>query len=98
MGMYCSLRVVKPLELARLMAGDNEADDPIPRHESSPTLVSLEKAWHGLHYLLTVTMPDGGPLAFGLERGEPVGEDLGYGPARVLHHDEGAGRDAALAV
>jgi hypothetical protein len=47
--------------------------------------VSLDKAWHGIHFLLTGSawkMNGGASLA--ILGGKPVGEDLGYGPARVL--------------
>lgn len=47
-------------------------------------ILDLDKDWHALHYLL------GGHLAFegapgdSLLGGEPLGPDLGYGPARLL--------------
>lgn len=45
----------------------------------------LDKAWHGIHYLLTGTDYEGEfPLNF-LLSGETVGNiDVGYGPARVF--------------
>ena len=45
----------------------------------------LDKAWHGIHYLLTGTAWEGDkPLNFLLAGGRPVGDiDVGYGPARV---------------
>lgn len=47
--------------------------------------VDLDKAWHGIHWLLSGS-PDPtdevtSEVIFG---GDPVGEDLGYGPARLL--------------
>lgn len=52
-------------------------------------LLSLEKAWHGLHYLLTGDPWGGdGPEAFLLAGGTPQGRDLGYGPARVFEPTE----------
>ena len=46
----------------------------------------LDKAWHGIHYLLTGTAWEGAaPLNFLAAGGRPVGDiDVGYGPARVL--------------
>jgi len=47
--------------------------------------ISLDKAWHGIHFLLTGSaskMNGGASLA--ILGGKPIGEDLGYGPARVL--------------
>ncbi|MCT2282605.1 YfbM family protein [Micromonospora chalcea] len=50
--------------------------------------LDLDKAWHGLHYLLTgdtyEIRGDAGPAVLG---GEPIGPDLGMGPARLLMPD-----------
>ena len=47
--------------------------------------ISLEKDWHGIHYLLTGTawdVKDGaGQAIFG---GKEFGDDMGYGPAHML--------------
>jgi hypothetical protein len=59
-------RPVRPLELA-----DDEGAD-----------VDLDKAWHGIHYVLTGSADAGAaPLDFLLEGGRYVGdEEIGYGP------------------
>jgi hypothetical protein len=45
----------------------------------------LEKAWHGLHLVLTGRADEAPPpLGYLLSGGEEVGEDLGYGAARLL--------------
>ena len=46
----------------------------------------LDKAWHGIHYLLTGTAWEGSPpLNFLVSGGREVGSiDVGYGAARVL--------------
>jgi len=55
----------------------------------------LEKAWHGVHWLLCGTADEAPPpLGDAVLGGEPVGADLGYGPARLL----GADRVAPLAT
>lgn len=48
--------------------------------------VRLDKAWHGIHYLLTGTAWEGEePLNFLVSGGREVGDiDVGYGPARAL--------------
>jgi hypothetical protein len=48
--------------------------------------LSLDKAWHGLHYILTgAAEPTDTPLGQVVLGGIEVGEDFaGYGPARVL--------------
>jgi hypothetical protein len=48
--------------------------------------LSLDKAWHGLHYLLTGSSEpvEGAPGSAVLGGSEVGGDDLGYGPARVF--------------
>lgn len=47
--------------------------------------LDLDKAWHGVHWLLCGSAePDGSPAGDAILGGEEVGEDLGYGPARLL--------------
>jgi hypothetical protein len=56
--------------------------------ENEPS-ICLEKAWHGLHYLLSGDPWGGdGPRAFLLCGGTEHGEDLGYGPARRFNAAE----------
>jgi len=51
--------------------------------------ISLEKAWHGVHYLLCGKVEPGTDLASqAVMGGTEVGEDLGYGPARYFEADE----------
>lgn len=74
--MICEVRALSPSDIENW---DNEpARDP---NDS----VSLEKAWHGLHYLLTGSVGNGeGDLGFLLAGGANLGADRGYGPARVF--------------
>jgi hypothetical protein len=47
--------------------------------------LSLDKAWHGVHYLLCGKVEPGADLASqAVMGGTEVGEDLGYGPARYF--------------
>jgi hypothetical protein len=60
--------------------------------------VHLEKAWHGLHFLLTGSAGESGvPLGFLLEGGQEVGEDDGYGAPRLFQPGEVQQINAALA-
>jgi hypothetical protein len=53
---------------------------PAPRH-----CISLDKAWHGLHYLLCgMVGPTSDPLGQAVCGGEGIGRDKGYGPARCF--------------
>jgi hypothetical protein len=46
---------------------------------------SLDKAWHGLHYLLSGSAePVPGPLGQAVFGGTEIGDDMGYGPARCF--------------
>ncbi|MEM1061482.1 MAG: YfbM family protein [Planctomycetota bacterium] len=83
-GVGRSLRVTEQL-LAELPKG--------PEGE-----IDLDKAWNGLHFLLTGTADGGdGPGAFIIEGGTEVGDvDVGYGPARAFRSDEVAAIDAHL--
>lgn len=58
---------------------------------------SLDKAWHALHFLLNGHPTEGsGPLFDAILGGTEIGEDMGYGPARVLTPDEVRAVAAAL--
>lgn len=50
-----------------------------------PNYIDLDKAWHGIHYLLT-GLADGGaqPQSLAVFGGEEFGPEVGYGPARFL--------------
>jgi Domain of unknown function (DUF1877) len=59
--------------------------------------LEIDKAWHGLHFLLTGTAWEGDfPLNFIAVGGEEVGDDLGYGPARGLTSSDVRQIDRAL--
>jgi Domain of unknown function (DUF1877) len=47
--------------------------------------ISIDKAWHGVHYLLCGKVEPGSDLASqAVMGGTEVGDDLGYGPARYF--------------
>jgi len=50
----------------------------------------LDKAWHGIHYMLTQSAWEGeAPLNFLVVGGRPVGDiEVGYGPARAFSAEE----------
>jgi len=100
MSMICELFIV-PSQIARqLVAHPESIHDVLESLEGSDSVISLEKSWHGLHYVLTGTASDGKPpLNILVDGGVPVGdEDVGYGPARVLDHTGVAALNAALAA
>jgi hypothetical protein len=57
--------------------------------EVGDTEVDLDKAWHGIHYLLTGSIESNGTLASKvIMGGENIGPDRGYGPAQLLNPAE----------
>jgi hypothetical protein len=53
--------------------------------ESRGKSISLDKAWHGLHFLLCgAAEPGPGALGQAVLGGIEIGDDLGYGPARYF--------------
>ncbi|MCW6003471.1 YfbM family protein [Micromonospora sp. CPCC 205371] len=71
-----------PARVAALLYGDLDDDDAeMPEPE-----LDLDKSWHGIHYLLTGTAWTMGQAAAdaAILGGDEVGEDNGYGPARLL--------------
>jgi hypothetical protein len=50
-----------------------------------PPIVDLHKSWHMFHFLFTGRGQGGSPPgSLLMEGGEEVGEDMGYGPARLI--------------
>lgn len=82
----------KPTFLSKLFGRRQQvpaaADLELSSTES--TACDVDKAWHGIHYLLTGTAWKGEPpLDFLVCGGRAVGKiDVGYGPARVLTAEE----------
>jgi hypothetical protein len=51
--------------------------------------LNVDKAWHGIHYLLTGEAWGGEfPLAAAVLGGQEIGENFGYGPTRYLVPEE----------
>lgn len=80
------------------------ADDWEPPSDELPE-TDLDKAWHGIHFLLTGDAESGDfPRGFLLDHGVTIGDvDVGYGPAHGFRSDDvkriadaldGLGRDA----
>src|SRR5688500_16813482 len=74
--------------IAELVLGEGEGD-----------VGDLDKAWHGIHYLLTGTAWEGDPpLNFLVTGGREAGdEEDGYGPARTVTPAETGETASALA-
>ncbi len=61
-----------------------------PEEDDEPQYsVDVDKAWHGIHFMLTGQADGGeGPLADAVMGGEELGDDQGYGPARFLSAEQ----------
>ena len=96
MGMTCQLRQVSANYAQRLLSNPDEvlqyvddADSGELPEEAQGEDIDLDKAWHGLHYLLTGTAWEGRePYCYLLSGGEQIGDaeehDVGHGPVRIL--------------
>jgi hypothetical protein len=61
--------------------GSSRASGEAWRPKQTPEEFDVDKAWQGIHFLLTGTDSEGnGPLAFILHGGVRIDEEMGYGP------------------
>lgn len=82
--MVWSAVAVEPSQAAKLRADSALVERTLDSPQKGRSAY-LDKAWHGIHFLLTGSDGPTSQLAsqviFG---GEPVGPDQGYGPAQLL--------------
>jgi hypothetical protein len=85
MSMIGNLLALPQAELDALHAGHIPVSTYLYETRTDD-IVDLDKAWNGIHFMLTGEMWGGtGPLANVILGGVPIGEeDVGYGPARSL--------------
>lgn len=98
MSMVCDVYAVAPADFDRL-GRDPDFFDELTRYDNQNALsCSLEKAWHGLHYLLAGEAQNfNDPRAFIVAGGSEVpGSHGGYGPARSFTHAETQQINSAL--
>jgi len=99
MSMIGNLRRLSDADLSRLLAEpslisdylysedeEDASDPPFGEHAD----LDIDKAWHGIHFLLTRSAWEGElPLAFLVCGGTEIGdEDVGYGPARGFDSEQ----------
>jgi len=73
-------------ELTALIADPTGVESFIyPEDEERENNIDIDKAWHGIHYLLSGDAWGGEPpLANVVLGGTAIGDDVGYGPAKYL--------------
>ena len=73
---------------ARQILEDPEQLDELLDSDDDENSVDIDKAWHALHWLLNDNgHPTDDSLSETIFGGESIGEDLGYGPGRLLPAD-----------
>ncbi len=92
MGMVGCFAALDREAIARLKSDPDQVEaflHPDGGDGEPPHYLDVDKAWHGIHFLLTGTA-DGGaaPLCWTVLGGEEIGDDVGYGPARILQPDQ----------
>jgi len=77
-------------ELASLIADPSSVEAFIyPEDDEHENNIDVDKAWHGIHFLLANDAWAGElPLANVVLGGNEIGDDVGYGPAKYLTADE----------
>ena len=95
MSMISILTVVSDDEIQQLHDSPERIDDFT---SDKRTTTDLDKAWQGIHWLLTGSaFSTDEPLCYLLARGQEVSfTDFGYGPARTLTSSQVAAWDDAL--
>jgi hypothetical protein len=94
MGMIGCLKRISARDFERMQADPDLADGLLTPEEEPEgfdpfTDYDVDKAWHGIHFLLTGSAGEGDPpLNFLVAGGKEIGADIGYGPARGFSVDE----------
>jgi hypothetical protein len=98
MSMIGNFLQVSPDDLAQLIADPSSVESFIyPDDDEHEDAIDVDKAWHGIHFLLTRDAWGGEPpLANVVLGGTEIGEDVGYGPVKFLTADEVRAAAAAL--
>lgn len=101
MGMTMTVRKVSEEQLQQLLDEPDLILDFVDSSVPASQELDLDKAWHGLHFMLTGSDWEGPePFAYLLAGGEFIGNeedhDVGYGPARGLTSVEVSQFAAAL--
>jgi hypothetical protein len=90
MSMIGNFLQVTPAQLDALVDDSSAIEALIyPGGEEARNSIDIDKAWHGIHFLLTGDAWGGdAPLCNVVLGGTEVGEDAGYGPARYISVDD----------
>jgi hypothetical protein len=87
MGATAHFGILDQSRLAYLRSIPESLEEYLFESEIEPFLMvfDIDKSWHGLHFLLTKKLEaDGSVLGDAILGGEHIGNDLGYGRARLI--------------
>lgn len=102
MSMICCLIDVDEVQINDLLANPDGVGDFVEEWFEGEEIrgIDLDKAWHGIHFLLTGSAWEGTePLCYLVKGGEEIGdEDVGYCPARAIRPNQIADWTNALSA
>ena len=102
MGMVACFAPVSAETLEHLRANEDLIEEflyPDDGDGEPDNYIDLDKAWHGIHYLLTGEAEGGQlPLSLAIFGGQEFGSEVGIGPARYLTVDQVAQVASSLTV
>lgn len=88
MGMVACFAGIDLATILRLKANPSEVEEfiyPDDGDSEPENYIDLDKAWHCIHFMLTGSVDDNsGPLGSAVLGGVEIGDDCGYGPARII--------------
>ena len=92
MSMICCLIDVDEAQINELLANPDSVHNFVEEWFEGEEIreIDLDKAWHGIHFLMTESAWEGNePLCYLVKGGEEIGdEDVGYCPARALRPNQ----------
>lgn len=99
MGMAGYFVAVNPQQIAEFKEDPSSLTDFLyPGEEEPDNSIDVDKSWHAIHYMLNgAAGPEEGQPAPAIFGGEPVGEEMDYGPARILGPEDTQALAATLA-
>ena len=89
MSMIGCFTRVTDADLDQVVANPEALEKFVKFDPEGADFFDIDKAWHGIHFLLTDCAWEGsGPVAFILNGGRGIEKDLGYGPPRGFSSSE----------
>ncbi len=85
MGMVFEARMLSAARAEEVAVDPDLLEGLVQEDTVDEHFLDLDKAWHGVHWLLTGTVDNAStPAGMAIMGGAEIGEDWGYGPPRLL--------------